>query len=465
MMPHSLFVRLMGAFALVILSVVAVIAVIANQTTTLEFQQYMFRGQMVRLADIAGELAGYYRTRGSWEGVGEVLRGASNPVMSGMMGGGGPNMMGGGPGMMGGLWLAEPGGKVVASADDSRLGESLTPAERAAGTPVQLDGRTIGILSTNADMMHAVPDAAAQDFLAQVNRSVLLGALAAGLLALALGFVIVRQVTAPLDALAAASDRIAAGDLTARAPLRGGDEIARVARSFNAMADNLAHSEAARRNMLADVAHELRNPIGVLQSHLEAMLDGVFPADPAEFASLHEETIMLSRLVGDLRELALADAGQLTLQREPTDLRLLVERTVALFQPQANEQHVALTTELPPHLPEVTLDEQRIVQVLRNLLSNALRYTPAGGAVIVTLARQEQVAKVSVRDTGSGIAPEALSHVFERFWRGDKGRARSQGGAGLGLAIARQWVRAHGGEIGVESQLGQGTVFWFTVPI
>ncbi len=475
-MRKSLFFRLMGAFALVILGGVVVVTFISNQTTTSEFQQYMFRGQMVRLGDIVGELANYYRARGSWDGVNSTLRDVSNSMMGGapnngaMMGA--PNngaMMGG---MMGGtsmsssgLWLADVRGSIIGSSGGSRVGETITSSERAAATPIQVDGQTVGWLIADPQMMHGVTDTAAQDFLARVNRSILLAALAAGLIALGLGFLLFRQITAPLDALASASDKIATGDLTARAPVRGDDEIARVARSFNAMADNLAHSETARRNMLADIAHELRNPIGVIQSHLEAMMDEVFPTDKAQLASLHDETILLSRLVNDLRELSLADAGQLTLTREPTDLCALIERTVAAFQPQASEQHIVLTTLLAENIPLLNLDAQRIEQVLRNLLSNALRYTPANGNVTVKLGRDGNFARIEVHDTGTGIAPHALPHVFERFWRGDKSRSRARGGTGLGLAIAKQWVEAHGGKIGVASELNKGTMFWFTLPL
>lgn len=478
----SLFVRLMGAFALVILVGIIVVSVIANQATTNEFHQLMFQGEMVRIQDLANELAGYYRTRGSWDGLQTTLTRGANP-WDNMMGApqNGAMMQGG---MMSGMmnedmnwmssgWMmdstrvlvADARGTVVADSASRQLGMSLSSAALASGTSIRSDGQTVGTLVVESDMLDGILDPASQQFLTQVNRSLLLAGLLAGLIALGLGFVLFRQITAPLNALASASDKIAAGDLTARAPLRGDDEIARVARSFNAMADNLAHSETARRNMLADIAHELRNPIGVIQGQLEAMMDGVFPMDAATIASLHDDTLLLARLVGDLRELSLADAGQLTLTREPTNLQELIERVVNAFQPQAHEQQVTLTTILATDIPSLNLDAHRIEQVLRNLVSNALRYTPANGNVSVKLARAGNFARVEVRDTGTGIAPDALPHVFERFWRADKSRTRAQGGTGLGLAIAKQWIEAHGGQIGVESKVQQGTTFWFTLPL
>lgn len=441
----------MGAFALVILAGILVVTLIANQATTREFQTYTMPGETARLAGIAEGLSQFYQARGSWNGVNTALRGISNSMMNNHM-------------VMSVLWLADANGVIVASADNSRVGEKFSPSERNAATPIRVNGKPVGLLSSGMPMMNAVGDAAAQTFLDRVNTSLVLAALAAGTIALALGFILFRQITAPLNALASASDKIAAGDLAARAPIQSKDEIARVSRSFNAMAEQLAHSEIARRNMLADIAHELRNPIGVISSHLEAMMDGVFPADMENLASLHDETILLSRLVGDLRELALADAGQLTLARTPTDLRALTEHLITALQPQAKEQNIALTPQWEA-VPPVNCDAQRIEQVLRNLISNALRHTPNGGSIHITLTSEKNSARISVQDNGAGIAPEALPHIFERFWRGDKSRSRAQGNTGLGLAIAKQWVTAHGGQIGVESTVGKGTMFWFTLPL
>lgn len=469
MIRPSLFLRLMGAFALVILVAMVVVSIIANQATTSQFRQFMFQGEMVRTQDLANQLAEYYRSRGNWEGIQQVLNSGTNPAGSVTSG----NMMQGGmmSGMMGGsmessrVRVVDAGGIVVGDSTGRPLGASIPADTLASGLPIRVDEKTVGTLIVDSDMMSGILDPASQEFLNQVNRSLLIAGVIAGLIALALGFVLFRQITAPLNGLAAASDRIAAGDLAARAPVHGADELARVARSFNAMADKLALSETARQNMLADIAHELRNPIGVLQSHLEAMMDDVFPTDKAHLASLHDETVLLSRMVSDLRELALADAGRLTLNRVPTDLHALVEHTVAAFQPQAREQQIGLTADLNNHLPLLNLDAQRIEQALHNLLSNALRYTPPGGNVSVELGREGQSARVVVRDTGTGIAPAALPHVFERFWREDKGRSRAQGGTGLGLAIAKQWVEAHGGKMGAESRVNQGATFWFTLPL
>ncbi|MGB8644771.1 MAG: ATP-binding protein [Anaerolineae bacterium] len=455
-MRNSLLLRLTAAFALIILIALAAVYIVASQATSREFQYFMFRGQMLTEQDLVQQLADYYRQQGTWNGVDALLTRGSG----GMMGGGG-GMMGAGS-MSAQLTLADARGVVIADTLGRRVGQTLTAAERQSGLPVVVNGQPVGTLLAGSSI--AVADPSSQQFLDQVNRSVLFAALTAGLLALALGYLLFRQITAPLHALSAASTRIAAGDLAARVPVKGDDEVAQVGRSFNAMAGHLARSETARRNMLADVAHELRNPLGVLQSHLEAVQDGVLTADAEQIASLHDETLHLTHLVDDLRELALAEAGQLRLELQPTDLRALISRTLAAFQPQAAAREVELRASLAADLPPLDLDAHRIEQVLTNLLSNALRYTPTGGRIEVSLTAGPQAVRVEVRDSGPGIAPEDLSHLFERFWRADKSRTRTEGGAGLGLAIAKQWVEAHHGRIGVSSPPGQGATFWFELP-
>ena len=466
-MTKSLLVRLMAAFIFVILLSVAIIYGIANLATTNELRGYMFRGQMAASDEIARDLSAYYASRGSWQGVGGYFVQTFDSGMGGMMGGG--PRAGMTPGMMmgGQALLADASGTVVASRDGTGLGQKLSSTMLAGGAPIQVNGKTVGTM-VHAVPMASAPDALQQEFLQRVNLSILLAGIIAGVVALILGGALFYQITAPLNALAAASRKIAGGDLTARVAQARDDEIGQVGRAFNAMADSLAQSETARQNMIADIAHELRNPLGIIQGQLEGLLDGVFPASPEQIASIHEETLLLNRLVADLRDLALADAGQLHIMRQPTNLGALIAKTVAAFAAQAAEKNITLKSDLPAALPQVNIDAQRIEQVLRNLLGNALRYTPEGGVVSVECSVSSGPSSsvtVRVRDSGSGVPAEDLPHVFERFWRGDKSRARHGGGAGLGLAIAKQLVAAHGGTIGVESERGQGATFWFTLPV
>ncbi len=246
--------------------------------------------------------------------------------------------------------------------------------------------------------------------------------------------------------------------------VRTGDEIGRLGRAFNTMADALDQAETLRRHMVADIAHELRTPLSLVQGSLEAILDGMYELNLENVDSVHEETLVLTRLVNDLRDLALAEAGQLRLEEEDVDMTDLITRSAERFRAQAAEQEVSLATDLPTDLPTIRGDRQRISQVLINLLSNALRYTPAGGQVVVAAKLESAKLLISVADTGKGIASEDLPYVFERFYRADKSRARTSGGSGLGLAISRQIVKAHGGRIWAESQVGLGSTFTFTLP-
>ncbi len=231
------------------------------------------------------------------------------------------------------------------------------------------------------------------------------------------------------------------------------------------MADNLEHTERLRRNMVADVAHELRTPLSNLKGYLEAISDGVVKPDEATISSLNEEASSLSRLVEDLQELSLADAGELKMIVQPEDISRLIKETVTALQPKAAAKDIALSADLPAILPPVNIDSHRIKQVLNNLLDNALAHTGKEGRINVTAREQDDKVYISVADTGEGIPPEDLPMIFERFYRVDKSRARATGGSGLGLTIAKRLVEAHGGTIEVKSIQGQGSTFTFSLPI
>jgi len=270
-----------------------------------------------------------------------------------------------------------------------------------------------------------------------------------------------RGFALPIGDLVAASSRVANGDYSARVPERGPREVRSLARAFNSMTARLQASDQARRAMLADVTHELRTPLTVIQGNLEGLLDGVYPRDDAHLQPILDETRVLSRLIDDLRTLALAESGALQLQKEPTDLALLIGETVAPFRAQATASGVALNTEIAPNVPTLNLDPARIRQVLENLITNALRYTSCGGKISVQLAvNSEQSTVVTVSDTGKGIAPEELPHIFDRFYK-----SRDSRGTGLGLAIAKNLIAAHGGEISAQSELGKGTTIRFGLPV
>jgi signal transduction histidine kinase len=269
-----------------------------------------------------------------------------------------------------------------------------------------------------------------------------------------------RRVFSPLDDLVQAAERVAEGDYSVRVQERGPRGVGTLARAFNKMASRLDNTQTNRRDLLADVTHEMRTPLTVIQGNLEGMIDGVYPADEKNLRALVDETTLLARLIEDLRTLALAESGALHLKMEPTDLEALIRDVVAAFQAQASSQHVALTVDIPANVPPLNIDPGRIRQVLTNLLANAMRYTPTDGTVRVTCAQSETEVTIEVHDSGSGISAEDLPHVFDRFYR-----STDSGGMGLGLAIAKHLVEAHGGRIRASSNVGRGTTMVVALPV
>jgi signal transduction histidine kinase len=303
---------------------------------------------------------------------------------------------------------------------------------------------------------------AEQTFLSTVDRGILIGAIVGIALAALAAFVVAYYLTRPIERLTAATRTLAAGDLTHRVHVGGPGEVTRLGEAFNEMADSLAESEELRRRMVADVAHELRNPIASLRAQAEGIAEGVLPADEHRLTSLAEDTRYLSRLVEDLQELSAAEAGQLRYEMQRTDLGALACAEVDRARARAHTG-VALACEVPGALP-VEADDGRISQVMRNLIDNALRHT-ASGSITVVCSTDGRRAKVEVRDTGEGIPEADLPYIFERFYRADSARARDTGGSGVGLAVSRRIVMDHGGEVFAVSAKGGGAIVGFALPL
>jgi len=412
---------------------------------------------------LADRLADYYDQQGGWEGVDALIAGYSSES-------------GRGPwdhqkGEMGYI-VATADGTIVATSEGKQPGQTLSHLELAWATPIVVNDRRVGFLLLSPfGRFEDEPPTAVRLAL----QRFLLAGLAIGGFTLLVGLVLSRRMSRPLMDLTTATRAVAAGDLSVRVPTHYPGEMGELATAFNNMAQDLAHADELRRNLTADVAHELRTPLSVIRGKLEGVLDGVYPATPEHLEPVLEEAELLTHLVEDLRLLALAEAGQLSLEKRPMDVGDLLRDAQVNFSPQASDRGVTLALDLPPELPEVMADWRRVAQVLGNLLTNALRHTPEGGCVTLSATASTSppplrggagggIVEVTVTDTGTGIPPKDLPYIFERFWRGEKSRSRGGSEAGLGLAIARHLVELHGGTIRVESTPGEGSKFRFTLP-
>jgi signal transduction histidine kinase len=445
----SLWSRLTLAFVFVALIGVILVAVLANRAASLGFQRYLQAGEIASLADLQAQLADYYLEQGDWDGVNNVLRNSG-------IGSQGPG---------GGYFLRvlDAGGGLVGR----RGGQSRSDAEFDLRLPLIVKGTQVGTLLADP-AGGGGSGRAAEQYLASVNQAILLSGVIAIFIALFLGLILAQRITRPLSQLTAATHALAAGDLSRQVPVTSEDELGRLAGDFNQMARALELSEAQRSQLLADTAHDLRTPIAVIRSHLEAMLDGVFPLTPENLAAIHEETLHLSRLVEDVRLLSLAETGRLPLEKKPVDLQELTGQVVSAFAPLAEADGVVLESDLQ-QVPAITADGARLHQVLANLISNALRFAPLGSqdppTVSVTLQSGGSEIIMTISDNGPGLTAEQQARVFDRFWRSDSARDRQGGNSGLGLAISKSIIEAHGGHLSVSATPGEGATFTISLSV
>ncbi|HWI63004.1 MAG TPA: ATP-binding protein [Symbiobacteriaceae bacterium] len=305
-----------------------------------------------------------------------------------------------------------------------------------------------------------------QQYMGYMRRWSMVAGVAAFALAGGVGWLMSGRITRSLSHLREAAHHLDLRDLSRRVPVEGQDEIADLAHSFNHMADRLEAEERSRRQLLADVAHELRHPLAVMHGRLELLQDGRTELEPEALLPLQDEVIRMTRLVGDLRDLSLAEVGQLSLARTQVNLGAMVGGLMANLEPVASAKEITLSATVAPGLPTVDADPDRIRQVLLNLIANALQYTQQGGKVTVEAGLlSASTVRIRVTDTGPGIPPEDLPHIFDRFYRADRSRSRATGGSGLGLAIVRSLVELHKGKVTVQSKPGEGSCFTVTLPV
>jgi two-component system sensor histidine kinase BaeS len=453
---------LLSFVVIVLVSVIAVVA-LTYQGAASEVRSFMFQGSMVRAQEIAQSLEEYYQIQKTWQGA-EVLLNLSGSG-AGMMGHG--RGASGVQGSMGNMMnqrlrLADAEGQILYDTAADPAKGSLTSEEQFNAIALQVNGETVGYLLPESAMIYSQADE--QFLVSRLTRAALIAGLVGAGLSLLLALYLAYRLMRPVRDLTKAALRVEAGDFSQRVPVSGKDELAHLGRTFNQMANSLQKARESRQAMTADIAHELRTPLAVQMAHLEALQDGIYPLAPENLEPILAQNHLLNRLVEDLRTLALADAGQLKLDRIKTDLTALVGRVAERFQTQAANQQVDIQFSLGVGCDPIAVDPTRIEQILINLLSNALRYTPAGGAIRVSLKHEANNAIVTIHDNGPGIPEGALPHIFERFYRADRARNRTEGGSGLGLAIALQIADLHGGTIIAENDPMGGAVFTLSLP-
>jgi signal transduction histidine kinase len=458
----SLRARLILSFLGVIAATAALVVLLANRITTDRFTLLVSNMGQMHARRLVPLFAGYYAQAGSWDGVETVMDSYVDLTVPSLGHGRRGAMMGAMASAGGRLLLADAGGQIVADSQGQEVGIRLAPAEMAKGAPIVVGDRQVGTLILTSALGTLTADESA--FLSQVKWLMVVAAIAAGLAVLFVGSLQARRIVSPVRALADAARRVAGGEF-AQIPVTSRDELGDMALAFNTMAAELKRQHTLRRRAMADVAHELRTPLSVLQIDLESIEDGLTEPTSEVVARLQEEVALLNRLVEDLRMLSLAEAGELHMELQPVQVADLLQTAVERVRGAAREKGVDLTSVLAEGVPPVAGDPQRLSQVLFNLLSNALRHTPRGGQITVAAQHSESHVRITVQDDGEGIPAGELPHVFDRFYRAEHARSRDSAGSGLGLAIARSLVEAHGGRIWAESVEGEGSTFAFVLPV
>ena len=420
-----LFVLLMRAFTAAVLFIVLFML-----TATAYFLVYPSSYSPIDRIPIITRLETFYLLKNNWQGV-EILP-ANDPVD-----------------YYHGFWLKsillDQQGKVVldhGNANTSRIGAAYTRKNEETAFPILVRNETVATLLLDASFF-PIQRQLSLDFMWPIGVISFLMAIPT----IIIGLFLMRRFVTPLAEVIAAARAVAAGDLSTRVRAAGPDDLRALSDSFNHMAASLEQSDNERRNMLADIAHELRTPLTVMRGRLEGIVDGVYAASPEQIGPALEETYLLERLVEDLRLLTLAETRQLHIEHRDVDLNNTASHVMDLFQAEAEEKNISLSLQNSPSSAPAMLDPQRIEQVVGNLVSNALRYTPESGNVHITVEKSATQVWLTVSDDGPGVPPQDVANIFLRFWRGERSRSRASGGAGLGLAIARQLVEAQGGQI------------------
>ncbi|MCB8943083.1 MAG: HAMP domain-containing protein [Ardenticatenaceae bacterium] len=445
---RPLALKLTLGFLLVGIIGAVLVAVITSQRTQQAFDRFINNREQEEIVDL---LADYYERTGGWDNLSRFID--NNRRLRPHL----PRM----------VVVDTATDTVVVGLGPEADGRPYPYNNLNDGLPIEVNGQQVGLVLLEGsgappDTNRFAPEVA---FLRTVTTSTILSATIAGVIALALGILLARTLTRPLQELTAATQVMAAGQLGHQVQVRSQDEIGQLARSFNQMSSDLAQASQVRKQMTADIAHDLRTPLTILRGYMEGLKDGALNGSPNLYNIMYEEVTLLQHLVEDLRTLSLADAGELSLNIRAVDPKALLERTGLAYVMEAEQRGLALRIDAADDLPSVMVDADRMTQVFNNLVSNALRFTTQGEIVLAAAATNQHL-QFEVRDTGAGISPGELTHIFDRFYRADESRQRTEdGSSGLGLAIAKAIVEAHKGQITAVSTPGQGTTFTITFPL
>ena len=446
---RSVIVKLILSFLVVSLASVSMIAIMARWNTQQEFSNFVFDRNSSEMVSVLSE---YYRIQETWDGVSPSI----------FVDNFNPNFYPGGR-RQPNFTLVDVSGMIIVEGPGYHLGEIVPDAELALGQPISIDNVIVGTLLVGRDTFQVNP--MEEHFIQRTGSLLFFSAISAAALALILGILLAYSITRPIHELIEATQAISQGNLGGQVRVRGRDEMSRLAISFNKMSADLARSTHARRQMTADIAHELRTPLSLIIGQAEAVHDGVLPATLENFEIIREEADRLEKLVDDLRILSLADAGELAISLQPVPPHKLVSEVTSLYQSRLEEKRISFQLVLDKNLPDISIDPGRMTQVLTNIIDNAVRFTPENGTITLSVHHEAGQVEIAVQDSGPGVPEADLERIFDRLYRVDAARQHEDNGSGLGLTIAKSIVEMHGGQIAAINPPGGGLTIRILLPI
>jgi len=446
---RSITIKLVLSFLIVSLASVGLIAILARRNTQREFRNFVFDRNSSEMVSVLTE---YYRIMQTWDGVsGSIFISNYNPAFY-------PGGM-----RMPIFTLADARGKIILVGPGYHLGQTIPKDDLDLGFLIKVDNVVVGTLLLGQEPFQVDP--LEQNFIQRISDLLLISVMSAAALALILGVLLAYSITRPIHELIDATQAISEGTLGTQVRVRGRDEISRLATSFNKMSDDLVRSTHARRQMTADIAHELRTPLSLIIGQAEAVHDGVLPATLDNFEIVREAADRLEKLVDDLRILSLADAGELSINQQPVVPQKMLSEIASIFQTRFEEKRIHFQLNVSENLPEISIDQGRMTQVLTNIIDNAVRFTPENGNITLSARQVEGRVELTVQDSGPGVPVADLERIFDRLYRGDASRRHDVSSSGLGLTIARSIVEMHGGQIEASSLPGQGLMIRIFLPV